>query len=104
MQPSEHAAALIAHYLRELTIRAGLRWTAANDADMETLADLLGQCEAEPALDAIPPFTAPVYSDRVTQVFERDPVEAAAEIARQGRRRYSEDDDARRMLRRERGQ
>jgi hypothetical protein len=70
--PSEHAAAIVAHYLRNLTERAGLRWTEANDRDMQTLAELLDQVDAAPELDTIPPFEREIVSDRITQVFERD--------------------------------
>lgn len=100
---SEEAAAIVAHYLRALTERSGLRWTAANDRDMDTLAGLLGQVDTAPELDSIPPYELPIVNDRVTQVFERDPVTHAAELARAGRARYDEADDVpvRRMLRRE---
>jgi hypothetical protein len=70
MQPGEHAAAILAHYLKHLTLASGRRWTAANDADMDTLADLLDQGDAEGG-DAIPPFARPIVSDRVTQEFSR---------------------------------
>ena len=71
--PAEHAALLIAHYLKHLTERAGLRWTDANDRDMQTLAQLLDQGEVE-AAESIPPYERPIISDRVTQVFEHEPI------------------------------
>lgn len=99
--PPDHAAAIISHYLRALTERASLRWTERNDRDMDTLADLL--TGAAPELDEIPPYERPIVSDRQTIVLERDPVTAAADEARAGRWRYAEEDDARRILRREDG-
>jgi hypothetical protein len=73
--PSDEAAALISHYLRQLAERAGVRWTDANDRDMARLSTLLDQAGAEPALDTIPPFrpTAPPQLDtRVTQTLDQD--------------------------------
>jgi hypothetical protein len=99
--PSEHASLIIAHYLRALTERAGLRWTAQNDQDMETLADLLGACEE--AQDSIPPYEWPVVSDRQTIVFDRDEPPADygdPNFARWRGRHYREDDDVRRLVRR----
>jgi hypothetical protein len=104
--PSQHAAAIVAHYLKHLTERSGLRWTDANDADMQTLASLLDQADAAPELDSIPPFRAaapPQLDTRVTQVFERDGNDAIPDPAFQkwrGQQRYSEDDDVRRLVRR----
>jgi hypothetical protein len=71
--PSEHAARLLEYYIRSLVERSGLRWTEANSADFNQLAELLDQIEAAPELDTIPPFERPIVSDRVTQVFEREP-------------------------------
>lgn len=101
--PQDHAARLLEYYIRFLVERAGLRWTAANTADFDLLGELLAQIEVAPELDSIPPFGRPIVPDRVTQVFERDVVADAAEIARAGRQRYDEADDVpvRRILRRE---
>lgn len=95
--PSDHAAAIVAHYLRVLTERAGLRWTSANDADMDTLADLLA--DAAPELGTIPPYQ-PIVSDRQTVVLDRDELDPAFERWRRER----QDEQAVRMLRRERGE
>ena len=40
--PAALAGAIIAHYLRNLTIAQGKRWTPANDRDMQRLTELLG--------------------------------------------------------------
>lgn len=71
---SDEAAAIISHYLRQLAQRAGIRWTEANDRDMARLSSLLDQAgSAAEQDDTIPPFERPVVSDRVTQVFDREP-------------------------------
>ena len=104
--PGEHAARIIQHYLKHLTERAGLRWTPQNDADMQTLAELLDQAGEAPELDSIPAFhndMPPIVSDRVTQVIERDDNASIPDPAFQkwrGRQRWSEDDDVRRLVRR----
>jgi hypothetical protein len=100
LDPSEHASAIIAHYLRALTERAGLRWTQANDADMQTLASLLEAVEATPELDSIPPFERPIVSDRQTVVLDRgnDAIPDPSFQKWRGQRRWSEDDDVRRIV------
>jgi hypothetical protein len=75
LDPGEHAAAIISHYLRALTERAGLRWTPQNAADMQTLARLIDQLDQGEPQDTIPPYQAPVVSDRQTVVLERDDYE-----------------------------
>jgi hypothetical protein len=80
--PSEHAARLLEYYIRSLVERSGLRWTAANTADFDQLAELLDAVDAAPALDSIPPYERPIVSDRVTQILEREePPTARAPIA-----------------------
>jgi hypothetical protein len=69
--PNEEAAAILSHYFAQLAQRAGLRWSERNQADIERACELLGS--AELVLDELPPFERPVVSDRVTQVFEREP-------------------------------
>lgn len=98
LAPSDEAAAILSHYFQQLTRAAGLRWTERNQADIERVADLLAQIEPEP-VDEIPPYQ-PIVSDRRTVVLERDELDPAFERWRRARR---DDDDARRMLRRERG-
>jgi hypothetical protein len=101
--PSEHASLIIGHYLRALTERAGLRWTDANDQDMQTLASLLDADEAAPELDSIPPFERPIASDRQTLVLERagnDTIPDEAFQRWRGRQRDAEADDVRRLVRR----
>ena len=114
MLPNEVAARLIGHYLKHLTQASGLRWMPQNDDDMALLAELLRSCEAS---NTIPPFAydeppaadydepQPIRSDRVTQVFEREP-EGNASIPDEnfqrwrGQLRYTQDEeDLRRMLR-----
>lgn len=100
--PHDHAARLIGHYLKHLTIASGKRWTAANDADMQTLAELLGLAEDAPT-DEIPPYQAPIVSDRQTVVLERDGNDTIPDPGFQkwrGQRRWDEDDDVRRLVRR----
>lgn len=43
MTPHDEAAAMLGHYFRNLARAAGIRWTAQNDADMQRIADLLGE-------------------------------------------------------------
>jgi hypothetical protein len=71
LTPEQQAARIIAHYLKHLTLISGRRRTTANDRDMALLGQLLG-VEAVEDDDTIPPYEAPVVSDRVTQSFERD--------------------------------
>ena len=54
--PAALAGAIIAHYLRNLTIAQGKRWTPANDRDMQRLTELLGDLGI--AGESIPAFTA----------------------------------------------
>jgi hypothetical protein len=103
--PAEHAAAIVAHYLRALTERAGLRWTPQNDADMQALAQLLDAVEAEVEQDSIPPFERPIVSDRQTVILDRNGNDGIPDPSFQkwrGQQRYTEDDDAavRRLVRR----
>jgi hypothetical protein len=104
LDPGEHAARIIQHYIRALVERNGLRWTPQNDADMQTLAQLLDQGGAAPELDSIPPFEGdmpPICSDRTTQVFERDGNDTIPDPAFQrwrGQQRYTEDEDVRRIV------
>lgn len=44
--PAVQAGAIIAHYLRLLTIASGKRWTPSNDRDMRTLTELLAEAGA----------------------------------------------------------
>lgn len=99
MRPHEEAAAILRHYFRQLAKRTEAAWTEANDRDFDRLADLLA--DAPPELDSIPPYGPPIVSDRVTEVFERDELDPNFERWRRARR--DDADDARRMLRRERG-
>lgn len=88
--PEQQAARIIAHYLKHLTIRTGLRWTSANDRDMALVAELLG-VEVEDS-DAIPAYdeAPPVRSDRVTEVFERDDYGDPQFARFRGRRQWEE--------------
>jgi hypothetical protein len=73
MHPHEEAAAIFSHYFAQLAQRAGLRWSERNQADIERACELLG--DTEPALDELPPYQAPIVSDRQTVVLERDDYE-----------------------------
>ena len=42
MSCNDEAALILSHYFRSLARAAGVRWTAHNDADMQRVADLLG--------------------------------------------------------------
>lgn len=70
--PAVQAGAIIAHYLRNLTLASGKRWTAANDRDMQRLSDLLA--EAGASGESIPAFcelmTAPP-AERTTVSFDK---------------------------------
>jgi hypothetical protein len=111
MLPQEEAGAMIAHYLKQLAARAGVRWTAANDNDMQRLGELLGQSDANG--DTIVPYCQPAPSrqlpTRVTQVLAREQVDAADldpqyQAWRQRQRRAPESDTTvvERMTKRER--
>jgi hypothetical protein len=90
---SNEAAAIIAHYFKQLAARNGLRWTEANECDMTRLATLLGQ---DSPADTIPPFQA---DERTTLVLERDPAEADPQY-QEWRRRQADEASVRRMTRR----
>jgi hypothetical protein len=92
MTRQSEAGAIIAHYLRQLTQAAGRRWTEHNERDMQRLAELLADEQAEtivpfypPAPQPAEPFYPPVpqpaelpaepprqIDSRVTQVLERE--------------------------------
>src|SRR4051812_34413736 len=72
MTPHTEASALIAHYLRQLTRVAGLRWTEHNERDMARLAELLADADRE----TITPFYQPVAPPEL-------PVEPRTGAARQ---------------------
>lgn len=97
--PPDEIAAILRHYVKALTERGGLNWTAANDRDFDRLADLLTGDDS--TLDSIPPYARPIVSDRVTQSFVRD--ELDPQFDRWRRERQGDADAARRMLRREHG-
>lgn len=82
--PNE-SGAIIAHYLRQLAQRSGLRWTTANDRDMQRLAELLGDGEAA---DTIPPYQP--ERERTTVVLEQ-PADPRFEA---WRRRRADDESA----------
>src|SRR5258705_6212841 len=82
MTRHNEAGALIAHYLRQLTQVAGLRWTEHNDRDMRRLAELLADDDratimpfyppAPPELPVEPPVGEPRQLDtRVTTVLDQ---------------------------------
>jgi hypothetical protein len=83
MTPHDEAGAIIAHYLRQLTQAAGLRWTEHNDHDMRRLAALLAdddrgtitpfyQPAASPKQPVEPPTPEPRQLDtRVTTILEQ---------------------------------
>jgi hypothetical protein len=105
LPPGEHAAALISHYLRHLTERSGLRWTDANDRDMETLASLLDvAAPQDDASDTIPPYrpaAPPQLDTRVTQQLKWEEKQLRDfEIWRQAKAEDERVDQARRMMRR----
>ena len=52
MTREREASAIIAHYLKALTQASGRRWTEHNDRDMQRLAELLADEQA----DCIQPF------------------------------------------------
>mgnify|MGYP006323795769 CR=1 FL=1 len=63
--PAALAGAIIAHYLRNLTIAQGKRWTPSNDRDMQRLTELLDELGISG--ESIPAFTA----ERTTVAFEK---------------------------------
>lgn len=94
---SNEAAAIIGHYLRQLAARSGLRWTEANECDMQRLSALL---DGGAPLDTIPPFTP---DERQTIELERDPAASDANYQEWRKRQYADDADTaavRRMTRR----
>lgn len=93
---NNEAAAIIAHYFKQLVARNSLRWTEANERDMTRLAAALGQ---DTPADTIPPFQA---DERTTLVLERDPAASDANYQEWRRRQYADADEAsvRRMTRR----
>lgn len=91
---NNEAAAIIAHYLRQLAACSGLRWTEANERDMARLAAALNQ---DAPLDTIPPFQP---DDRQTIELERDPAASDANYQEWRRRQYADDEaSVRRMTR-----
>jgi hypothetical protein len=82
------AGAIVAHYLRQLTARAGLQWTEANERDMRRLGTLLGQ---DTPTNTIPPYRD---DERQTLVLERDPAAGDANYQEWRRRQYEGDADA----------
>jgi hypothetical protein len=121
------AGAIIAHYLRQLTLASGRRWTEHNDHDMRRLAELLAEEDREtiapfyqpaapPELSVEPPAAEPPAAEprqldtRVTTVLDKP---AGREHAPAGdlddpnyqrwrQQRQQQDEQARRMLQRER--
>jgi len=83
MTSHNEAGAIIAHYLRQLTIASGRRWTEHNDHDMRRLTELLAdddretitpyyQPAAPPTLPVEPAAAEPRQLDsRVTTVLEQ---------------------------------
>ena len=97
--PAVLAGAIIAHYLRNLTIAQGKRWTTANDRDMAHLTELLGELGI--AGESIPAFTA----ERATVAFDKPADDPAATDPRFAQwreaRRQADDRSIGRMLRSE---
>lgn len=90
--PATMAGAIIAHYLRNLTIGAGRRWTAANDRDMARLTELLDELGA--IGESIPAFTpAPAPAEAAPERAVPDPAKADPRFAdwREARRSAEED-------------
>ena len=83
MTPQQEAGAIIAHYLRQLTLASGRRWTEHNDHDMQRLTELLADVDRETitpfyppaaphALPVEPPAAEPRQLDtRVTTVLDQ---------------------------------
>lgn len=105
MNAQQEAEAIFNWYFAQLARASGLKWSDRNAGDIARAVDLLSQAEAAP-LDEVPPYQ-PVRSDRVTQVFEREPSgdygDPNFERWRQTKRAEEERDDVRRMARREGG-
>jgi hypothetical protein len=121
--PQAQAAAIIAHYLRQLTQASGRRWTPANDHDMQRLAELLADDQAEtiapyyqPALDAPAGSTSSPQAEpprqldtRVTTVLDKPASRQSASaddlndpnFQRWRQLRRGEDDQTRRLVQRE---
>ena len=107
MTPQEQAAAILNHYMEQLARRAGLRWTDKNRQDIERAAQLLSE-EATEVEDTIPPYDPESQQletrqleTRVTQALERRPTEDDPDFQRWRWERYSDTEQARRILRRE---
>ena len=73
--PPSEAGLILAHYIKQLVLQSGLRWTEANAADMRRLSTLLAAPD-EPQ-DAIPPYRA--AEERTTVVLDREPAGAEAD-------------------------
>jgi hypothetical protein len=103
LPPGEHAASIVRHYLKALTAHAGLRWTDANDQDMQTLAGLLDVAAPQDDVsDTIPPYQSahPQLNTRVTQVLTQEEKQLRDfEIWRKQRAEDERVDQARRMMR-----
>lgn len=98
ISPRDEATAIISHYLHQLTLATGRRWTAANAQDMVRLNSLMAEIADTPS-DVIPPYSPAPAQPRTTVVLERDP--ADEDMRYQDWRRERADDDeaaARRML------
>ncbi len=98
--PAALAGAIIAHYLRNLTIAQGKRWTPSNDRDMQRLTELLDELGISG--ESIPAFTAeptPAPAERTTVAFEKpaetDPAVSDPRFAqwREARRQSGQDDE-----------
>ena len=89
--PATMAGAIIAHYLRNLTIGAGRRWTAANDRDMARLTELLDELGA--IGESIPAFT-PAPAAEPEPPAQADPAQADPRFAEwREKRREGQDDE-----------
>ncbi len=104
--PAALAGAIIAHYLRQLALAQGKRWTPANDRDMARLTELLGELGI--AGESIPAFTAepvPAPAERTTVAFDKPTDDPAATDPRFAQwreaRRQADDRSIGRMLRSE---
>lgn len=98
--PTEEAAAIMNHYFAQLAGLNGLHWSERNAADIAHAVALLGQADAAPTLDEVPPYQPPIRSDRVTQVFDRDDY-GDPEFGNWRKRQRDAEHDTRRMLRRD---
>ena len=101
--PAALAGAIIAHYLRQLALAQGKRWTPANDRDMARLTELLGELGI--AGESIPAFTAepvPAPAERTTVAFEK-PTTAEDDPSFVRWKREREQDDERAVTRMTRG-